>query len=134
MEPSLTEIPAAGRLNREVFARITRRVDHLLASSQLSYDYYGISLPKAVRDQPPVQAAAPLRLDAAYWSGLIQKIESISKINPGVIRSRIVLEPPLTVPSPPYRMHRAALNRIIRRIEALTDWLRPQFSGIGINV
>lgn len=131
MEPPLREISAAGSLNRQVFDRIARRVDYLISEIKGVYEENEIAnLLNTTKSQPPPVAGAPLALDSAYWSTLIQKIESGLNVDASGI-SALVTEPKLMVPKPPFLIHRAALNRIIRRIEALAAaW---GGSGTGIN-
>lgn len=132
MEPPLKEIAAEGRLNQEVFNRIGRRVDYLVAEIRRAFGDNEIPLSGPSKAQPPAPAGTVLMLDSSYWSTLIQKIESAATMTSGSdVTEGTAGEPRLRVPTPPFRIHRAALNRIIRRIETLATYWGG--SGTGIN-
>jgi len=125
-EPRLQEISGGGQLNRALFARIVRRVEHLQEKIAFSR--------KQAAPPPLREPTGKLRLSHAYLSSITRRVENFyaeiqgqgAKTPQGAGFDIISIdglgenpEPPLSLNPTAGQFTQATINRLIRRIEHL---------------
>lgn len=65
-----------------------------------------------------------LVLSRGFWSALIDRIENLyEEVTAAGTEQPPNIEPPLRLPEGAFRFKAPFLNRIIRRIESMSDWI-----------
>lgn len=115
-EPRLQEIQSGGRLNRDVFARIVRRVEHLQEKLDGSITSRTKAAPPALREPQ-----GKLKLTNAYLTSIILRVENFwdEAAAAGISDAGRNIEPPLNLSPSHGRLTLNNINRLIRRIEYL---------------